>query len=184
MYIIDVLPFGIMVLGIYIAIDLVRNKTRNLIKRIVFYSFIFYLINVFRVTTGGISVPPSPYSFVDFQLIPFKFLIDWINEFSTRGFSWFFWNSVRLSMLNVLLLLPLGIYLPILYNVKNIKKVTIYVALASLIIEIYQAIFSYFGLVFIVRTSNVDDIILNTLGGVSGYILYKILLSKWIHRCI
>ncbi|WP_207667889.1 VanZ family protein [Serpentinicella alkaliphila] len=82
-----------------------------------------------------------------------------------RGFSWFFWNSVKLSALNVLLLLPLGIYLPVIFNVKDGKKVLIITFLASLNIEIYQAVFSFFGLVFIVRTTNVDDLILNTLVG-------------------
>lgn len=184
MYRIDILPIGVIVLIIYIVIDLVRNRRKGFIKRVLFYSFLLYLINVFRVTTGGISIPPFQYSAVDFQLIPFSFIIDWAREYSIRGFSWFFWNSVKLSALNVLLLLPLGIYLPVLFHVKDVKKVLLITFLISITIEIYQAIFSFFGLVFIVRTTNVDDLILNTFGGLIGFCIYKIVLSKWIHRYI
>ena len=52
-----------------------------------------------------------------------------------------------------------------------------YLFLTTLTIETYQAIFSYFGLVMM-RTFNVDDLILNTLGGVLGYYTYKALIPR------
>ncbi|TCQ01980.1 hypothetical protein [Serpentinicella alkaliphila] len=81
MYRIDILPFGVIGLIIYVIIDLIKIRRKSFIKRVLFYSFILYLINVFRVTTGGISIPPSKYSAVDFQLIPFSFIIDWTREY-------------------------------------------------------------------------------------------------------
>ncbi|WP_353893013.1 VanZ family protein [Proteinivorax hydrogeniformans] len=176
---------GVLGLTIFIVIDVVRNKSKNIIGRLVFYNFLIYLLKVFEVTTGNIHIPPRQGlgGGVDIQLIPFRFIADWYQLYVHRGADWFFWNSVRLSLYNVILLLPLGIYLPALFNVRNIKRVTIWVMLTSLTIEIYQAIFSYYGLVFM-RTSNIDDIILNTLGGVIGFGFYKIALSKWIHKFI
>jgi len=177
MYILDVLPFGIIALVLYIVMDIIKHRAKDLVRRIVFYSFLFYLINVLRVTTGGISLRPFQYSAVDFQLVPFSFIMDWIKEYNIRGFNWFFWNSVKLSALNVVMLIPLGIYLPVLFNIRNAKNVLKYSSLASLTIEIYQVILSYYGLLFMVRTFNVDDIILNTLGSIIGLFLYKILIE-------
>lgn len=184
MYVIDLLPIGTLLLILYIVFDFFRNRTKSLLKRLVFYSFIFYLIIVLQVTTGGINIPPrEEFQIVTLQLLPFKFLFDWLQIYQTRGFDWIYWNSVKLSMYNVIMLLPLGIYLPVLFNVKIFKKVALYIMLFSLTIEIYQSIFSYFGLI-ILRTSNIDDLILNTLGGVIGFFIYNIALGSWVHRFI
>ncbi|WP_350343347.1 VanZ family protein [Proteinivorax tanatarense] len=176
---------GVLGVIIFIVIDIIRNKSKNIIGRLLFYSFLIYMVKVFEVTTGNIHIFSRDRlgGTVYIQLIPFKFIADWYQLYVHRGADWFFWNSVRLSLYNVILLLPLGIYLPVLFNVRNIKRVTIWVMLTSLTIEIYQAIFSYYGLVFM-RTSNIDDIILNTLGGVIGFCFYKIALSKWVHKFI
>ena len=164
--------------------DLFRNRTRGILKRLIMYSFIFYVINVLQVTTGGINIPPrEEFQSVSFQLIPFRFLLDWLQLYQSRGLDWFFWNSVRLSMYNLHLLLPLGIYLPTLFNIITLKKVAFFLMLVSLTIEIYQSVFSYFGLVFL-RTSNIDDILLNTFGGVIGFYVYQVALRSWIHRII
>lgn len=49
--------------------------------------------------------------------------------------------------------------------------------LSSLSIELTQAILSYAGLI-IPRAVDIDDIIMNVLGGVFGYIIYSVILSK------
>lgn len=71
------------------------------------------------------------------------------------------------------MLLPLGIYFPVLFNIKSVKKVALYTFLCSLIIESYQVVFSFFGFVYN-RTFNVDDLLVNTLGGIAGYAFYKL----------
>ena len=35
--------------------------------------------------------------------------------------NWFFWNSVRLTLYNVIMLLPLGVYLKVLFNKRHKK---------------------------------------------------------------
>ncbi|PAL08504.1 VanZ family protein [Peribacillus simplex] len=69
------------------------------------------------------------------------------------------------------MLFPLGIYLGILYKIKRVQKVIFIVLLTSLTIEILQPILSYFGLIFN-RSFDVDDLILNTLGGVLGFLVW------------
>ena len=67
---------------------------------------------------------------------------------------------------NILMFVPTGILLPVLYKrLDNFLKVAGTGFLISLAIEICQ-------LPFADRTSDVDDLILNTLGVVSGYVLF------------
>ncbi|MDR5658440.1 VanZ family protein [Serpentinicella sp. ANB-PHB4] len=184
MYRIDIVPIGSLLLVLYIISDFFKHKKSKLLKRIVRYSFIFYLLYVVQVTTGGINIPPlREYRGISYQLVPFKFLQDWVEMYNRGGTDWFFLNSVKLSLYNLVMLLPLGIYFPVLFHIKSFKKVVLYTMLTSLTIEIYQLIFSYYGLVLL-RTANIDDIILNTVGGIIGYFIYRIVLSKWIHRFI
>lgn len=169
----DIAAIGTLLLIVYIIFDLIRNKTTNLPKRLVLYSFIFYSIIVFQLTTGGINIPPVVLVGVRFQLVPFSFVNDLIAIYQGGGPNWHFWNSVKLSFYNLIMLFPLGIYFPVLYNVKKIKRVILYTLIISLSIEVYQTIFTYFGLTMF-RQFNVDDILLNTLGAVVGYYFYRL----------
>ena len=67
---------------------------------------------------------------------------------------------------NVTMFIPSGIILPILYRkLDSFVKVTAAGAAMSLCIEIMQ-------LPFAVRASDIDDLILNTSGVMTGYIIY------------
>jgi glycopeptide antibiotics resistance protein len=179
MYITINLAFwGTILLLIYILVDLIKNKNHKILRRVIFYSFIFYLLNVIQLTTGDIIVPPQQnYSFFNVQPNPFRFIWEWFMLYQSSGFDWFFWNSVKLSFYNLIMLMPLGVYLSILYRVKGVKKVAVIALLVSITIETYQLTLGYFGLIMD-RTFNTDDLILNTLGGVLGYILFEFLKEK------
>jgi len=69
---------------------------------------------------------------------------------------------------NFLMLLPLGIFLPLLY--KRISKfipVFMVSLLVSAAIELLQLVTSF-------RSADVDDIFLNSLGACAGFVIYKI----------
>lgn len=159
---------GCIGLIIYLLIDFKRNQFKNIIHRGIFYSFILYLIIVLHLTIGAIFIPPQT-SNISFQLIPLNFVGDLYIE-SVRG-TWFLLNSIKLYLYNLIMLFPLGIYLGILYKIKRVHKVIFIVLLTSLTIEILQPILSYFGLIFN-RSFDVDDLILNTLGGVLGFLVW------------
>ena len=175
------------ILLIYIIVDFIRKGKKNIVKRLVFYSFIFYMLNVFQVTTGGLNIPPyiengyREYWKSFFQLVPFRFVIEWIDHYHIRGLDWFFWNSVKLSFYNFIMLFPLGVYLHLLFEVKSWKRALKHLFFTSLTIEVYQIIFSYTGLIMS-RSFNVDDLILNTLGGMMGYFMYAIVKEKFLKR--
>ena len=78
-------------------------------------------------------------------------------------------RDLRLNLIgNVAMFIPTGIVLPILYRqLDNFWKVLAAGAFLSLCIEILQLPFS-------VRASDVDDLILNTLGVVIGYAVYAV----------
>lgn len=70
------------------------------------------------------------------------------------------------SVLNVILFLPLGVFLPMLYDrFKSAKNVAIYGFFMSLTIEVLQ--------LFNMCITDVNDLITNTLGAVLGYLLWR-----------
>ena len=90
------------------------------------------------------------------NLVPLVHLFDYDN---VRDIIW---NIAG----NSVMFIPSGIILPILYKkLNNIWKVTAVAAIISLCIEIIQ-------LPFASRASDIDDIILNTLGAAMGYGIY------------
>lgn len=172
----NVVFFGTFFLLGLIVVDFIRHKLNNLVKRSILYSYIFYILNVIQVTTDGIVFPPQTDFIPIVQLVPFYFIGDWLTLYRSNGFDWFFWNSVKLSMLNVLLLLPLGIYFFIFGEKFKTLKAILLVFLTTLVIESSQLIFGYVGIVR-GRAFDVDDLILNFIGGCIGYFL-MVLISR------
>lgn len=70
---------------------------------------------------------------------------------------------------NFVMLLPLGIFLPLLYKrISNLFMVLLVSLLISATIELLQLITSF-------RSADVDDIFLNTLGACTGFFIYKLI---------
>jgi glycopeptide antibiotics resistance protein len=69
---------------------------------------------------------------------------------------------------NLVMLFPLGIYLPLLYRkMSGFFKVTCFCMLFSVGIELLQLITSY-------RSTDIDDVLLNTTGAAFGYFTYLV----------
>ena len=69
------------------------------------------------------------------------------------------------ACLNVLLFIPFGFFLPILWEkFRNVKRTIVAGLLTTLFIEISQ--------LFTGRATDIDDVITNFLGGLIGYILF------------
>ena len=83
-------------------------------------------------------------------------------------FKQFRWSSEQV-LGNFVMLLPLGIYIPLLFpKLSGFFKVFIVCLFVSVSIELMQLITSY-------RSTDIDDVILNTSGAVIGYVMYKII---------
>jgi glycopeptide antibiotics resistance protein len=69
---------------------------------------------------------------------------------------------------NIVLFVPLGIYLAIFRNDKRVRTSLLIIFIVSLSVEIIQGLFG-------IGTADIDDIILNCLGGWIGILGYKLL---------
>jgi glycopeptide antibiotics resistance protein len=77
---------------------------------------------------------------------------------------------------NLVMLLPLGIFIPLLFHkLSGFLPVFFICLLASVSIELMQLITSY-------RSTDIDDVILNTAGAVVGYLIYLLLRLVFANR--
>lgn len=101
-----------------------------------------------------------------YNLIPFKEISRFITYSGRLGFGAVFANLVG----NVVAFIPFGMFLPVISNHKRkLFGMTLLSFELSLLIEVTQ-------LVSKAGSFDVDDLILNTLGGLLGYCLFK-----WIY---
>lgn len=84
--IINIASIGTLLLIIYIIIDCIRHKTANFLRRLMYYSFVFYLLFVFEYTTGCILIPLNQQlsGTARIQLLPFQFVLDWIDRYQHK----------------------------------------------------------------------------------------------------
>lgn len=98
------------------------------------------------------------------SIIPFKSLLDMIN------------NNISVTRIlenilgNIAIFIPFGLLLPIVQKDMS-KKIILYGLITSALIEIIQYVFA-------LESSDIDDLTLNTLGTIIGYLLYKIIHKK------
>lgn len=119
---------------------------------------IAYLMIIFGLTLGGMYQTKAPRNFV-----PFKTMEHDLN----KGGREFVVNFLG----NVVVFLPMGWMLPTLLGPRCSAMRVAGLSLAvSLVIEVCQGISGR-------RVADVDDLILNTLGGVLGYLLWLV-----VHR--
>lgn len=105
------------------------------------------------------------------NIIPF---VDIITDFPRTQFSLAYKIKFLIKNLagNLLLLLPIGIFLPILWiKARNFWKTVIIGASISFLIELLQYVLAYLGYGR-GRATDIDDLILNTLGVIIGYVIF------------
>lgn len=122
--------------------------------------FLACVVYTFLIT-GMVSAAGIP------SVIDFGFGINYFNF----NFIPFAVNGVSTNVLNVIMFVPFGFMLPIMWNeFESFKKTVEAGFLFSLFIEITQ--------MFNFRATDVDDLMMNTLGTVIGFGIYYILFVK------
>lgn len=120
----------------------------NLKQTLIYLVFAFYLVAVLSL----VGFPGITSLTLDFtvNIIPFAGMVsDFTNAF-----------------LNVLLFIPLGIFLPVLFKkYRNIKSTVLFALCMTVVIEIAQ--------IFTFRTTDINDIITNVAGALIGYFVSK-----------
>lgn len=144
-----VLPFIV-----FIQVMLMRGFHKNGIAQsywhlIGVYGLILILVGMLSVT--GIPNIYNLHFITNMNWVPFK-------DITT--------NHVQ-YVLNIILFVPLGLFMPLLWKrFASLQKVLSISFLFSLTIELSQ--------LFNFRTTDIDDLLMNTLGGVLGFYLFKL----------
>lgn len=99
------------------------------------------------------------------NLIPFQFILDFITAEMSIDVL------LKNTLGNIAIFIPMGILLPALFKNVHAKKTVLLCFLISLSIEVSQYIVG-------LGIADIDDLILNTLGGAVGALLYFGLLKK------
>ena len=73
-------------------------------------------------------------------------------------------NFYRQVVGNIILFMPFGFFATYYTNISKIRNISLITFLVSLTIETVQK--------FIGRSFDIDDIILNVIGGISGFLIY------------
>ena len=129
-----------------------------------------WLFSAYLVSLVLLTLVPSGHE-ADINLIPFRSLAFAVES----GFE----TAQNLLLLNILLFVPLGVFLPLVFKkAEKIAKTVLICFGASLAIELLQLIFP------LGRAFDVDDLILNTFGGALGYALYAVCRMVFIRQKI
>lgn len=173
-YIVNMLPYMLIAIPIFIIARVIILKLKsnkiNLKHEIVLLLFAAFLVGLASQTVipkldigvnGGLTIQTRGVGSVN--IIPFRFLYDTYKEvFENDNINYFLINFIG----NIVMFMPIGFCLPVLWKIKG-RYVILTGFLISLFIELSQ--------LFLSRGTDVDDLILNTLGTAAGLLIYKLL---------
>ena len=133
---------------------LIKNKEKFILyKELLMLVFAIYILCLFQVVTFQDNS-----SFLSNNFIPFREILRYTPT------SRLFWKNV---IGNMIMFLPFGFFISYYINPDNINIPLILTLIASTSIEIVQLIIG--------RVFDIDDIILNLIGGALGYTIYNIM---------
>lgn len=107
-----------------------------------------------------------------YNLVPFKEIGRFIRNRHSLGFLAVFYNIAG----NVIGFMPYGFYLPMIFKrIQGAFPVFLLSLLLSLFVETTQLLLK-------VGSFDVDDLILNTLGGIAGYLVFCVVRKREKNR--
>ena len=162
----------------YLLIHYHKYGSVIIFRAIIFYSFILYLLCIYLLVilplpsieeVAGLHTATT-------QMIPFQFVndIEMYTKFSVwvpnTYWSTFFSGAFLQVFYNVLMFIPLGIYLRYYYR-RNLLECILLSFIISLFFEWTQLSGLYGIYPRAYRLFDVDDLFLNTMGGIVGFIV-------------
>ncbi|MEK3727269.1 MULTISPECIES: VanZ family protein [unclassified Lysinibacillus] len=140
-------------------------RKRNHVKKLMLGAlFIGYIVFVCELTIIG----RGSSHFLQMNLQPFSGYIDAWKKYSLR--------DLQNCIFNILMFVPLGVFLPLLFpKFKLFKWLFLVVVSATLSIETYQTLTG-------AGIFELDDLINNSIGGIIGYQLYRLMASIVQHK--
>lgn len=170
-YIFNMLPIMFISIPLFILIRIIIYKFYLKIKAnwfheitlLILYMFIIGLMS--QALTGNFSI--KNVDIAKINLIPFKILVETYQEvFINNNINYFIINFLG----NIIMFIPIGLIIPILFKTNDLI-VILSGFCSSLFIEISQ--------LFLIRGTDIDDLIFNTLGVILGLVIFKILSKKF-----
>lgn len=142
------------IVAIIIRIYLIKKNNIKyvLYEEIISLSFLAYIMCLFYVVT----CPEEYSSFTTNNLKPFKEIFRY--EFLSRLY-------IKNVLGNLVMFIPLGFYLSYLLKIRKVYLILIINIFVSLSIELTQLLIG--------RVFDIDDIMLNVLGGLIGFYFYR-----------
>ncbi len=171
-YILNMLPYMLISVPIYVISRLIVIKTKkkkaNLFHETALFLFVLFIVGLASQTV----IPKFEFGVNGFgiikgrthetNLIPFKVLIKTYNEVFINGYlNYFLINFLG----NIIMFMPFGFFVPLLWKMSNIKVIAIGFC-SSLFIELCQLLLA--------RATDIDDLMLNTVGTILGLLVYKL----------
>lgn len=165
--------FGLPIWIVIRVFTIIKKRKINIVDEIFTNLFVIYLflligITILPIYTDGMSYLEE-LSFIErcrVNLVPF------IHYFKNGIFSI---SIIRNIVGNLLLLLPFILYLCVKYEkMRNLKSSAIIALVISLSIELTQLVTNVLCISY-GRTVDVEDLILNTIGGIIGWYIFKLM---------
>jgi glycopeptide antibiotics resistance protein len=144
-----------------------RERIETVFLYGVFICYILFLIKLLFLSRVSLLELFNSQRTLDksINLIPFYSIKEYLFSNSATIKKFAFGNVVG----NIVIFIPLGTYLSLFKNNKRVITNLLFIFIASLFIEIIQGLLG-------IGASDIDDIILNCLGGLVGILGYKFLL--------
>lgn len=144
-------------------------KHQKKVKEILVYS-IFYAY--FTVLLWVVFFP-IPFQWLwwfeqNNNFIPFYTLFTILSD-------WYLWYFLKIKQIlwNILIIIPFWFFLWYIFKIQKFANIFLFSLYFSVWIEVMQHII-WWLIWWNYRSMDIDDIILNTFGGVFGYLIYKI----------
>ena len=128
-------------------------------RTMIYMVFGFYLTALFAL----VGFPNVTFLKIDFtvNILPF---VDMVADFKN-------------ACLNILLFVPFGFFLPIAWDrFRKIENAAVMGLIASLCMELSQ--------IFTLRTTDINDLITNTIGTIIGYLIARWMTDKFTRRIL
>lgn len=162
----------------FILIEYHKYGSIHKFRTIIIYSFILYLMTIYFLVI--LPLPPlqdtAKMTGDRAQLVPFSFVLDFIHETPliindpSTYIKAICHSSFYTVIFNIFMTIPFGMYLRY-YFKCDLKKTIKYSFVLSLFFELTQLTGLYFIYPRPYRLFDVDDLMMNTLGGFIGFLI-------------
>ncbi len=143
------------------------HRVVSILLFIIYFLVLFYFL--FFSEEMGRTYTERAYHY---NLVPFHEIKRFLTHYKILGMKAVLLNIVG----NIAAFVPFGLFLPIFSTrCRKFFFTAFYSFELSLLVELIQLITK-------VGSFDVDDILLNTLGGIFGYLFYRLIVSLWTKK--